>query len=131
MFFVGEERVRTVLGEATKKDDLLKKSVIPKRIVPEKQSRANYGGTASSSRSGGKRSKSPEVRKFKGNRKGSDKGGRNHRGSGRSSQKRREEKEDDPTASPRRKNPKKKGSDKGECVLHLNTSNPPKSFTEA
>ena len=131
MFFVGEERVRTVLGEATKKDDLLKKSVIPKRTVPEKQSRANYGGTASSSRSGGQRSKSPEARKFKGNRKGSDKGGRNHRGSGRSSQKRREEKEDDPTASPRRKNPRKKGSDKGECVLHLNTSNPPKSFTEA
>ena len=102
MFFVGEERVRTVLGEATKKDDLLKKSVIPKRTVPEKQSRANYGGTASSSRSGGQRSKSPEARKFKGNRKGSDKGGRNHRGSGRSSQKRREEKEDDPTASTRR-----------------------------
>merc|ERR1712240_472394 len=62
MFFVGEERVRTVLGEATKKDDLLKKSVIPKRTQPEKQPRSNYGGTGSASRSG-HRSKSLEVRK--------------------------------------------------------------------
>ena len=52
---LGEERVRAVLGEATKKDDLLKKSLLPRKSLYGKRSKSSYG-PASSTSAGGSRS---------------------------------------------------------------------------
>ena len=48
---LGEERVRAVLGEATKKDDLLKKSLLPRKSLYDKRSKSSYGAASSSSSS--------------------------------------------------------------------------------
>ena len=48
---LGEERVRAVLGEATKKDDLIKKSLLPRKSLYDKRSKSGYGAASSSSSS--------------------------------------------------------------------------------
>ena len=48
---LGEERVRAVLGEATKKDDLIKKALLPRKSLYDKRSKSGYGAASSSSSS--------------------------------------------------------------------------------
>ena len=54
--FLGEEKVRSYLGELTKQDELLKKTVVPKRPTIDRKS---GGGSKAGTSGGGNRSRSP------------------------------------------------------------------------
>jgi hypothetical protein len=54
--FLGEEKVRSVLGDLTKSDELLKKAVFPRRPLNNRRSQGSIAGT-----SGNSHSKSPEM----------------------------------------------------------------------
>jgi len=125
---VGEDRVRAVLSEATKKDDLLKKSVLPRKpSAPEKKQKNTYGKLGSSSSRNNNRSKSPDTQKYKGGSRGADRSGRHSRGGSRPAKKDNEDEE----TSPKRKRPRKRVSDKkGEYISPLISNNPPQSFSE-
>ena len=128
----GEERVRAALSEATKKDDLIKKSVLPRKpVLSDKRQTSSYGG--SSSCRSANRAKSPDPRSFKGRSKRADRSGRNPRGGDKSGPARSGHKDDgdEGVTSPKRKRPGKKGSDKkGEYTSLTVPVNPPQSFTE-
>ena len=55
-----EERVRAVLGEATKKDDFLNKSLLPRKPLYDKRSKSSYWASSlsrtTSTTAGGSRS---------------------------------------------------------------------------
>ena len=124
----GEDRVRAVLTEATKKDDLLKKSVLPRKPpISDKKQKGSYGGSTSSRVSN--RGKSPDTRKYKGSSsKGANKSARYSRGRERPESK---DDADEGAASPKKKRPRKRGSDKkGEYTSLSLPVNPPQSFME-
>ena len=114
----GEERVRSLLGEATKKDDLLKKSLIPKRSLYDRK-KTSQTPNQSSTKASSSRIASPE--RFK-NRK------RNYQPSSRDrkADKPDDGKDRDGDGSPKAKRQRKKssGGRKGEYLS-------PKSFSEA
>ena len=124
----GEERVRAALSEATKKDDLLKKSIVPRKPqISDKKQKNSYGGSSSSRNNN--RAKSPDSRRFKGgSSRAADKSARNSRASDRSGNK---DNAEEAVSSPKRKRPRKRVSDKkGEYISPTDFSNPPQSFTE-
>ena len=123
----GEEKVKSVLGDLTKSDELLKKAVIPKRPLNDRRSQGSSAGT-----SGNSRSKSPE----RGNRnknygRGNNKRGNKGKSGGGYAKKARPDHDSEDDAPPPNSKDKRKpsgnargknNSKKGEC---------PSSFSEA
>ena len=127
LFFLGDERIRTVLGEATKKDDLVKKSVIPRRN-PNKD-RTSRGSNAGTSGPSNIRSRSPQDRgRGNGYRKprgsGGAKYGRGNSGKQYGKSDHREDDDDNDSKSKGRKPKSGEKKKKGECLS-------PQSFSEA
>ena len=125
--FLGEEKVRSVLGDLTKSDELLKKAVIPKRPLSDRRSHGTSAGT-----SGNSRSKSPERgHRNKNYGRGNKRGSRGKSGGGNAKRAKPDaESEDDAPPPPSSKDKRKSSgnargknnSKKGEC---------PSSFSEA
>ena len=99
---LGEERVRAVLGEATKKDDLLKKSLLPRKSLYGKRSKSSYGAASSTSAGGSRSYRGKPGRGVN----PTDKERRSSRGADRTSPKVNDE---DEANSPKRKRARRKG----------------------
>ena len=123
---LGEERVRAVLGEATKKDDLLKKSLLPRKSLYGKRSKSSYGAASSTSAGGSRSYRGKPGRGVN----PTDKERRSSRGADRTSPKVNDE---DEANSPKRKRARRKGKGaekKGECILPTIPLKSPESFND-
>jgi len=111
--FGGEDRVRSVLGEATKKDDLLKKTIVQPQKYPNKKgggSRSGKRGTTPSATSRRRRSRSRSPH----SRAGGSRGGRaSGGGSGQYGSKKRPWNDGDEHGSPKPAGKKKYKAGKG------------------
>ena len=110
----GEEKVRTVLTDFTKQDDLLKKTIVAK----DRRSRGQKAGTSGSRKKS--RSRSPVHKRnsynnnkggqYKNNRGGSKSKGRNNRGGNKSSSRNDSREDDDEDVTPKDASKAGKGS---------------------
>ena len=114
----GEEKLRTALGNATKRDDLLKKSLLPKRS----QSTRKKGAHQSPSKTANRQTRSPAREKYTNRKRGNDDSSSRSRKHARGSRRKDDEEEGSP--KPRSTGKKNAGKKKGKFLS-------PQSFSEA
>ena len=114
----GEERIRTALGNATKRDDLLKKSLLPKRTQPVKKKSVQQ----SPSKSANRQTRSPVRERYGGRKRGNEDSSSRSRKVARGSKRKDDEDEGSPKA--RSAGKKSAGKKKGKFLS-------PQSFSEA